>query len=226
MAHAAGLSGKRTLSLRPAQTIAPLGDEEPLAALPFVALWVATAGMEPDSGPVIAVGTVRLVGARIFPTVSLALLIDPIDPVPAEATARHGIGTALVAGERPFAAVWPAIQDALHNCIAVGIGIDSGLAALARSAAQAGIADPVLPPSLDLGALASALDPVLTGASPDRLAEAFGVPRRPRNGPQGEALLQAELAVALLSRLTERGILTQGQARALTAGGSTPVSSS
>lgn len=223
MAHGAGLSGKRTLSLRAAPAAGPLGDEEPLAALPFVALWVATAGTEPDSGPVIAVGTVRLVGSRIFPTVSLTLLIDPIDPVPAEATARHGIGTAMVAGERPFAAVWPAIQDALHNCIAVGIGIDASLAALARSAAQAGIADPALPPSLDLGALATALDPALTGASPDRLAEAFGVPRHPRigykgEGPQGEALFQAELAVALLPRLTERGIVTQGQARALTAG--------
>lgn len=224
MAHAAGLSGKRTLSLRPAQPAAPLGDDEPLAALPFVALWVATAGAEPDSGPVIAVGTVRLVGSRIFPTVSFTLLIDPIDPVPAEATARHGIGTAMVAGERPFAAVWPAIQEALHNCIAVGIGIDGALAALAWSAAQAGIADPGLPPSLDLGALAAALDPALAGATPERLAEVFALPRHPRNGPQGEALAQAELAVALLGRLTERGIVTQGQARALIAAGEAQAS--
>ena len=73
------------------------------------------------------------------------------------------------------------------------------------------------------------MDSVLTGATPDRLAEAFGVPRHPRNGPQGkgpqgEALFQAELAVALLSRLTERGILTQGQARALTAGAGGQIS--
>ncbi|CAO3351907.1 PAS domain-containing protein [Azospirillum palustre] len=224
MAHAAGLSGKRTLSLRPAQPATPLGDDEPLAALPFVALWVATAGVEADGGPVIAVGTVRLVGSRIFPTVSLALLIDPIEPVPAEAAARHGIGTAMVAGERPFAAVWPAIQEALHNCIAVGIGIDSATAALARSAALAGIAEPALPPTLDLGALAAALDPALAGASPDRLAEAFALPRHPRTGPQGEARAQAELAVALLSRLTERGVVTQGQARALIAGGDAQLS--
>ncbi|PWC81205.1 DNA polymerase III subunit epsilon [Azospirillum sp. TSH100] len=224
MAHAAGLSGKRTLSLRPAQLATPLGDEEPLAALPFVALWVATAGEEPDDGPVIAVGTVRLVGSRIFPTVSLTLLIDPVDPVPASATARHGIDTAMVAGERPFAAVWPAIQEALHNCIAVGIGVDLGLAALARSAAQGGIADPALPPSLDLGALAGALDPALAGASPDRLADALALPRHSRKGPQGEALFQAELAVALISRLTDRGIVTQGQARALIAGGGARVS--
>ncbi|ANC92019.1 DNA polymerase III subunit epsilon [Azospirillum humicireducens] len=218
MANGAGLTGKRALTLRQAQSAAPLGDDEPLAALPFVALWVATAGAEPDSGAVIAVGTVRLAGARIFPTVSLALLIDPIDPVPEEATARHGIGTAMVAGERPFAAVWPSIQDALHNCIAVGIGIDPALAALARSAVLAGVSDPALPQGLDLGVLAAALDPALAGAPPDRLAAAFGLPSRPRNGPQGEALAVAELAAALFTRLTERGILTQGQARALVAG--------
>lgn len=218
MANGAGLTAKRALTLRPAQPAAPLGDDEPLAALPFVALWVATAGVEPDSGPVIAVGTVRLAGTRIFPTVSLTLLIDPIDPVPEEATARHGIGTAMVAGERPFAAVWPAIQDALHNCIAVGIGVDQALAALARSAALAGVADPALPQGLDLGVLAAALDPALAGAPPDRLAAAFGLTHRPHNGPQGEALVLAELAAALFTRLTERGVLTQGQARALVAG--------
>lgn len=218
MANGAGLTGKRALTLHQAHPAAPLGDDEPLAALPFVALWVATAGVEPDAGPVIAVGTVRLAGSRIFRTVSLALLIDPIDPVPEEATARHGIATAMVAGERPFAAVWPAIQDALHNCIAVGIGIDQALAALARSAAQAGIAEPALPQALDLGVLAVALDPALAGASTDQLADAFGLPRRPRSGPQGEAMAVAELAAALFTRLTERGILTQGQARALVAG--------
>lgn len=218
MANGAGLTAKRALTLRPAQPAAPLGDDEPLAALPFVALWVATAGVEPDGGPVIAVGTVRLAGSRIFPTVSLALLIDPIDPVPEEATARHGIGSAMVAGERPFAAVWPAIQDALHNCIAVGIGIEQALAALARSAALAGVADPALPQGLDLGVLAAALDPALAGASPDRLAASFGLSRHPCNGPQGEALAVAELAAALFTRLTERGVLTQGQARALVAG--------
>ena len=218
MANGAGLTGKRALTLRPAHPAAPLGDDEPLAALPFVALWVATAGGEPHGGPVIAIGTIRLVGTRIFRTVSLALLIDPIDPVSDEAAARHGIGTAMVAGERPFAAVWPAIQDALHNCIAVGIGVDQALAALARSAALAGIAEPALPQGLDLGALAAALDPELAGASPERLASAFGLPRRPRNGPQGEALAVAELAAALFTRLTERGVLTQGQARALVAG--------
>jgi len=213
-----GLSGKRTLSLRPAAATEPLGDDEPLAALPFVALWVATAGAEPGEGPVVAVGTVRLAGARVFRTVSLSVLVDPATPIPAEATARHGIATATVAGERPFAEVWPAIADALHHCVAVGVGVEVALGALARACAQAGLPPSALPPALDLGAVAGALDPALAGSTLDGLADALGLPAA--SGPFGPALRQAELAGALLVRLEARGITTHGQARALLAGAS------
>lgn len=213
---AGGLSGKRTLSLRPAAATEPLGDDEPLAALPFVALWVATAGAEPGEGPVIAVGTVRLAGARVFRTVSLSVLVDPATPIPAEVTARHGIAS--VAGERPFAEVWPAIADSLHHCVAVGVGVEAALAALARACAQADLPAPALPPALDLGALAGALDPALAGSTLDGLADAFGLPAAA--GPFAPALRQAELAAVLLVRLDARGITTHGQARALLAGAS------
>ena len=219
--NAGGLSGTRTLSLRPAPPVIRLGDDEPLAALPFVALWVATAGPGPDEGPVVAVGTVRLAGARVFRTVSLSLLIDPAGPITAEATARHGLSTRTVAGERPFAEVWPAIEEALHHCVVVGVGVDAALAVLARACAQADLPAPTLPPALDLGALAAALDPVLTGATLDRLTAAFHVPSAHAGDgtdPFIPALRQAELAAALLVRLDERGITTHGQARALLAG--------
>ncbi|MBP2231330.1 DNA polymerase-3 subunit epsilon [Azospirillum agricola] len=215
----AGLSGTRTLSLRPAAPAEPLGDEQPLASLPFVALWVATAGPGPEEGPVVAVGTVRLAGARVFRTVSLSLLVDPATPIAAEATARHGIATGTVAGERPFAEVWPSVAEAMHHCLAVGVGVDMALAALARTCAQVGLPVPPLPPSLDLGALAVALEPSLAGAALDRLADAFGVAPAAA-GPFAPALRQAELAAVLLRRLDARGIATHGQVRALLAGGS------
>ncbi len=211
----AGLSGTRTLSLRPAAVAGPPGDDEPLAALPFVALWVATAGREPDAGPVVAVGTVRLAGARVFRTVSLSVLIDPAAPIAAEAAARHGVATETVAGARPFAEAWPAIADSLHHCVAVGVGVEAALAALARACAQAGLPDPVLPAALDLGALAVALNPALAGATLDGLASAFGL--APAEGLFGPAMRQAELAAALLLRLDQRGVATHGQARALLA---------
>lgn len=219
----AGISGKRTLTFRSAGHPMPLGDDDPLAALPFVVLWVATAGPEPGDGAVVAVGTMRLVGARVFRTVSLSLLVDPVEPITPEATRRHGIDTERVAGERPFAAVWPAVAEALHHCVVVGVGVDTALAALARACAQAGL-PPVTAPTLDLAALAVGLEPSLAGASLDQMAARFGGKGAPPVAsmavdPFAQVRVQAELAAALLTRLDERGVLTHRQARELIAGG-------
>ncbi len=219
----AGIGGKRTLTFRSAGHPLPLGDDDPLAALPFVVLWVATAGPDAGEGAVVAVGTMRLVGARVFRTVSLSLLVDPAEPITAEATARHGIDTDRVAGERPFAAVWPAVVEALHHCVVVGIGVDSALAVLARACAQAGL-PPLSAPSLDLAALAVALEPSLAGASLEAMAQAFDLSAAPSAAadPFAPVRLQAELAAALLTRLSERGVVTHRQARALMAQGASP----
>lgn len=216
----AGL-GRLPLSLRPAPAAEPLGDDAPLAALPFVALWVATAGPQDGEGAVVAVGTMRLAGARVFRTVSLSVLIDPATPIAEEAVARHGIAAAHVAGERPFAEVWPTIQEALHHCVVVGVGVEAALTALERACAQAGLEPPMRPPVLDLGAVAAAFDPALAGATLDRLGDAFHL--TPGSGPFARSLLQAELAAALLVRLDRRGIATHGQARTLLAGGAEPT---
>ncbi len=218
-----GIVGKRTLTFRSAGHPMPLGDDDPLAALPFVVLWVATAGPEAGEGAVVGVGTMRLVGARVFRTVSLSLLVDPAEPITAEATRRHGIDTDRVAGERPFAAVWPAVAEALHHCVVVGVGVDMALAALARACAQAGL-PPVTAPTLDLAALAVGLEPSLAGASLDQMAARFGVKSAPPaastgGDPFAQVRVQAELAAALLTRLDERGVLTHRQARELIAGG-------
>lgn len=227
------LGSDRMVILRPVARGPAPADDEPLASLPFVALWVAT--NDPGSGPaagegrVIAIGTTRLAGARIFRTVSLTLLIDPglVDPGLADpgeplseaAAARHGITAQALAGGRSFAAVWPDVQEALRHCVAVGFGIAEALAALSRECARAGLPEPALPPGLDLGRLAGGLDPAWAGLDPVGLAQALGVAPDPRGGVFSPAALTADLAAALLLRLDQRGILTHGQARALAADG-------
>lgn len=210
------LTGERALPRPPGRaprTGQHLGDEEPLVTLPMVALWVATTEPE-DGGSVVAVGTVRLAGARVFRTVSLDLLVDPGGPVSAEATAVHGVGTAMVEGARPFAEVWPVVADALRGCVVVGIGVEAALAALARGCVQAGLPEPDLPPWLDLGRLAAVLDPALQGAGLDRLAGAFGVERPAGPAPLSPVMAEAELAAAVIARLERNGVTTHGQARA------------
>lgn len=211
------LSGERRL-LRPNARPIHLGDEDPLPALPMVSLWIATASGHLEEGAVVAVGTVRMVGPRVFRSLSLELFIDPGAPIPAEGTAVHGVTAAMVEGARPFAAAWPVIADALRGCAVVGVGVEASLGTLARACRDAGLPEPEAPPTLDLARLAAALDPALEGASLDRLAAAFGIATDRRMGSFAPALVEAELAAVLLKQLDRRGIATHGQARAFAAG--------
>ncbi|MDQ2104714.1 DNA polymerase III subunit epsilon, partial [Azospirillum isscasi] len=156
------LTGDR-LVLRPNARPVHLGDAEPLLALPMVSLWVATAGGRPQDGPVVAVGTVRMAGPRVFRSLSLELFIDPGAPIPAEGTAVHGVTTAMAEGSRPFAAAWPVIADALRGCVVVGTDVEAALGVLARACRDSGLAEPEAPPSLDLARLAAGIGPAPLG---------------------------------------------------------------
>ncbi|NUB17248.1 hypothetical protein GAY28_35950, partial [Azospirillum brasilense] len=158
------LSGERRL-LRPNARPVHLGDEDPLLALPMVSLWVATATGRAEEGPVVAVGTVRMVGRRVFRSLSLELFVDPGAPIPAEGTAIHGVTAAMVEGARPFAAAWPVIADALRGCAVVGWGVDTALGTLARACRDAGLPEPEAPPTLDLAAPAAGPGPARGGAA-------------------------------------------------------------
>ncbi|WP_431859302.1 PAS domain-containing protein [Azospirillum sp.] len=177
-----------------------IGEDEPLAALPMVALSVDLA-----EGRVVGVGTVRLSGARVFRTVSLDVPVNPGEPVPG--------------GARPFAAAWPVIAEALHHAVVVGVDVDAALGALRMEMERAGLPPMEDPPALDLRRLATTLDP--TNAAKDLAALAAQVGVVPHPGAP-HALLAAELAAALLRRLDERGVTTLGEARALE-GGAAPA---
>ena len=192
----------------------PVVDEhESLAALPVLALWVATV-----AGRVISVGTMRLSGARVFRTVSLDVPVNPGEPVPAELLAAHGITAQEMADARPFAVAWPVIAQALRYCVVVGVDVDAALAALRAELERAGLPPFETPPTLDLRRVAAALDPASAGRDLPGLAAQFGVVHH--GGPAGapHALLTAELASALIRRLDERGTATYGEATALADG--------
>lgn len=169
-----------------------------LAAAPIAALWVETDA----ASRVTAVGTVRLSGARVFRTMSLEFLIDP-----------DGQGGA---GGRPFAAVWPALVEALRGCLVVGYEVGVALDALRAEAARAGYPAVEAWPALDLRGVAAGLAPELAvPADLGGLAAALGVatdPRRDRYAPERDT---AAVASAVLGRLIERGIDTVAAAQAL-----------
>jgi DNA polymerase-3 subunit epsilon len=216
------------LRLVPAVAARRPHDDERLTALPMVALWVATTGAGSGAGScagrVVLVEAVRLSGARVFPTVSLAVPVDPGQEVPAAATAVHGVSTAMVAGARPFAAAWPVIAGALRGCVVVGFGVQAALDALDRERDLAGLApfDPPLP-VLDIGCLAGRADRAwadrawadrawadrgATDRDPAALAAALGVPDHLRLRDVPHAELAAEAMARLLPHLTKAGTVT------------------
>ncbi|NYZ11551.1 DNA polymerase III subunit epsilon [Azospirillum sp. RWY-5-1] len=184
------------------------GDDEPLVTLPMTALWVATASTAAGGERVVSVGTVRLSGLRVFPTVSLELSIDPGEPVLAEGSA------AVAPGARGFAGAWPVIQQALRGTVVVAVAATDTVAALAREAELAGLEAWEPPPALDVGRLAAAVDPALAGLGADALADALGIPEDRRHGAFAPAYRLAELASTVIGRLVEQGVDTHAAARA------------
>lgn len=192
-----------------------LGDSEPLATLPLVALWVLATDADPEAGRAVAIGTVRLSGPRVFRTLSLDLLVDPGVPVPGPIVARHHLDPAAVAGARDFPAVWPVLAEALHGCALIGFEVETTLDLLRRERERSGLG-PWRPASaLDLGRLAAVVDPASAGGDIAALAAAFGVAPDPRNATFAPALDTAHLAAAVLTRLIDGGVTTHGQALAV-----------
>lgn len=191
-------------------------DGVPLAQLSAVALDTETTGLDVETARVVSVGAVRLHGARVLPQAGLDLLARPDVPIPAAATAVHGIDDAMVAAAPPMAGVLPRIAAMIGEGAVVGHNIGFDLTVLEREAGRAGVAWRA-PLSLDTGLLMAALDPSMTVLDLDALAARLGVAVEGRHTALGDALVTAEIYVRLLPLMEARGIRTLGAARALAA---------
>lgn len=63
----------------------------PLMALDAVVLDTETTGLDPARARVVEIGAVRIHNGRVDEGATLRLLVRPDEPVPAAATAIHGI---------------------------------------------------------------------------------------------------------------------------------------
>ena len=148
-----------------------------------------TTGLDVERDRIVSLGAVRLHGRRIYRALVLDELVNPGGPIPARATAIHGITQAMVAGAPAFAEIMPALADLIEGTVVVGHNIAFDLAMLARECALAGL-DWQAPPTLDTLLLAADLDkgPRDFGAIPSRRLPRSHV----RHGPNdNEALCGA-----------------------------------
>jgi len=191
----------------------PVGDDTPLADLPAVVIDVETTGLDPRRDRVLALGAVRLTGGRRHRGVALDVLCNPGVPIPAAATAVHGLDDATVRAAPAFAAHHDALRAVAAGCVVIGHNIGFDLAAIAAECARAGLAWSE-PPRLDTLLLAAALRLDLDDLNLESIALWLGVVPVGRHTALGDALLTAEIWARLLPLLAEAGVATFGAATA------------
>jgi DNA polymerase-3 subunit epsilon/CBS domain-containing protein len=194
----------------------PPTNATPLAALPAVALDLEATGLNPARDRIVQVAAIAMLGPRLLDALRLQSNVRPGIPVPASASAIHGLRDEHLVDAPPFAALAPALADLLEGRVVIGQHVAFDLALLRHEAARAGIAwrDP---PALDVGLLFAALEPSLAEVSLEGIADRLGVIIEGRHTAAGDAMAAARIYARLLGRLRELDVRTLGEARALAA---------
>ncbi|UCH74342.1 MAG: 3'-5' exonuclease [Rhodospirillales bacterium] len=201
----------------PAVSLAPgAAADWPLEDLPVLVLDSETTGLDVALARIVSLGAARSHGWRLYPHANLDCVVNPGVPIPRQSTAVHGISDAMVAPAPNFAEVWPRLQEMAEGAVVIGHSIGFDLAILRRECERHDIAWRT-PPALDTGLLFAALHPKESDITLERLAERFGVEIEGRHTALGDALVTAEIWLALIPRLIDRGVRTYGAARQLSA---------
>lgn len=192
------------ISARPRPRIRAPG-HTPLERLPLVVIDCETTGLDPRRDRIVAFAAVAIDPGLVVGRLRLDAVIDPRMPIPPQATAVHGIDATLVAGAPTIGDVWGEIDTVLAGHVVVGHHVAFDLAMLAAEARRAGLAWQE-PPSLDTAAMLAGM-----GLAVDRLDLAdilprLGIdPRGRRHTAPGDAMMTADLFVALARRLRGQG---------------------
>ena len=191
----------------------------PLSALTAIALDTETTGLDPTLDRVIEIGAIRLAAGAVSDD-AFQTFVDPGAPVPAAATAIHGIADAELAGAPPFAEAMSALTRWAGPTVVLGFSLGFDLAILRAEHERAGL--PWRPPrAIDLRHLVEALDADLPDSGFETVAAWVGLTIVGRHRALTDARAAAQLFLALVPRLRNRGIVTLAQAERVVRGRAT-----
>lgn len=188
------------------------GSGDDLRSLAYTVLDTETTGLDPRGGDaIVSVGAVRVDRARVREDDVLDRLVDPGRPIPAVATSVHGITDAMVAGRSTLPTVLRDLSRFAEQTVLVGHDIAFDLAFLRPAERAAGVTLPTR--VLDVLLLSAVLHPADSEHhSLETLAQRYDVPVLGRHTALGDALLTAEVFVAMIELLRMQGITTYGEA--------------
>ena len=179
----------------------------PLLSLNAIAFDSETTGLDTSQARMIQLGAVRILHGEVDESQSFQSLINPGLPIPPASQAIHGISDTDVASAPGFSEVVQAFDDWCQDSVLVGYASGFDLAMLKREKQLAGL-EWVAPRCLDVRFLVNLLGPNLPDFSLDTIAGWIGVEIQHRHSALGDAIATADIFVALIPKLRERGIRT------------------
>ncbi|MGE4218126.1 MAG: exonuclease domain-containing protein [Alphaproteobacteria bacterium] len=188
-------------------------DDTPLDRLPALVFDSETTGLDVQSDRIVALGGIRLHGARGFPATRFEELVRPDIPIPPRSTAIHGIGDAMVRDAPTLRQLWPQLRARWDGAVLVGHNIGFDIAVLRAEARRAAL-DWNEPPYLCTLLLAAALWPEQQDLNLEALAARLLIDTHGRHTALGDALVTAAIWSALIPLLADAGVRTLADARA------------
>ncbi len=183
-----------------------------LGDLSYTVIDTETTGLNPSEGDeIIALGAVRLVNGRILKREIFDYLINPRRSISEAAIAIHGISPEMVRGMPTIDQVLPRFYRFIEDTVIVGHNVSFDMRFLTLKEAQTGIR--FNHPVLDTLLLTYLVHPNQETQSLEAIAERFGIGATGRHTALGDALTTAEIFLALIPLLRERGVHTLRQAR-------------
>jgi DNA polymerase-3 subunit epsilon len=180
----------------------------PLSALAYCVFDLETTGLDIAGDQIVSVGAVRALGTRVLAGETFSTLVDPGRPIPAAATAIHGIDDAAVAGAPAPADAILRLKDFAHDAILVAHNAAFDLSFVRRAAAAGGYAFDN--PPFDTLLIARWLFPDLPDHSLDALGKLLGVDPGRRHSALDDARATAAIFAKLLEMCAARGIASYG----------------
>jgi DNA polymerase-3 subunit epsilon len=174
----------------------------------FVAIDLETTGLDPRRDDIVAFAAIPFAGGE--PKPGHVTLVNPRRPIPAAATAIHGITDDMVAGAPPSRRLAADLPGILGNRVLVGHGIGFDLAVLGRELRTNGL-PPLRNLALDTRSLAAALHRRWPDFSLESVAERTGVTIVGRHTADGDAVAAGRILLALVPALQTRGFQTVPQ---------------
>ncbi len=183
----------------------------PLMALDAVAVDTETTGLDTASARIVQIGAVSVAKGEVKPDEHFESLVDPRIPIPSQSTVIHGITNAMVRNAPSFTDIWPEFADYTRGRLLIGYSIGFDLAIMAREAERAGM-EWSKPRTLCVRLLGAIANPNLPNQSLETIAAWLGIEIDDRHQALGDARAAADIFVALIPRLKERGIRTLAEA--------------